>query len=94
MLTLGTWLGPILAAVIAVTPLSAVLLREYLRRGQEIARQGIAIERLAAEAAQRYSAGYDHQYPEWHAYFTGNRADAEGIVNMESPVKGDAADHA
>jgi len=33
------------------------------------------------------SEGYGYQYPEWLAYFTGLRADAEGIVNMEAPAE-------
>lgn len=88
MLTLGTWLGPIIAAIIAVIPITAILSREYIKRGQQIARQELAIERLASATAHRYSEGYDHQYPAWHDYFTGRRQDAEGIVTMEPPAAG------
>lgn len=54
MLTLGTWLGPIIAAIIALVGIPAGL-RVLFRRGR-------AIERLAAEIARQYSAGYLEQY--------------------------------
>jgi hypothetical protein len=88
MLTLGTWIGPIIGGIIVAVGIPAGLLRIRTRRGRERERLAVAVERLAAAQAQRYSEGYDYQYPEWLAYFTGRRKDAEGIVNMEPPGRG------
>lgn len=55
MLTLGTWLGPIIAAVIAVVGIPAGLRLRF--------RRGHAIERIAAELARQASAGNDEQCP-------------------------------
>ena len=74
MLTLGTWLGPIIASIIAVIGIPAGL-RIRFRRGR-------AIERLAAAVAQQYSERYPEQYQGWHDYFTGRRKDAEGITKL------------
>ena len=87
MLTLGTWIGPIIGGIIVAVGVPAGLLRIRTRRGRERERQALAIERLAADAARRMSEGYDYQYPEWHAYFTGRRDDADGIVTMQPPAR-------
>lgn len=73
MTTAGIWLGPIIAALIAVIGIPAGI-RFRSRRGR-------AIDRIAAELASRRAQGYEEQYPEWVEFFSGRRADADGIVN-------------
>jgi hypothetical protein len=81
MLTLATWLGPSIGALVALS-VGGPILRRLLERRGERARLVLAIERLASDLAQQRSSGYPWQYPAWVDFYAGRRADAEGITSM------------
>lgn len=66
-LTLGIWLGPTLAVIVAA------LGTRWLGWFQPRSRRRIALRRIAERLAQEDSAGYDHKYERFLEHYLGGR---------------------